>query len=284
MDQGEEEVLHGGNVADQVVRIGSTVRKPVTKATPAVEVLLEHLAAVGFPAAPRSLGRDKQGVTFWSTCRVSWPTPGLRSPTASWTRLGALIHELHEATSSFVSPPDAAWQVVIPPDRPDFICHNDLAPWNLVHNGQRWVFIDWDGAGPGSAVWDLAYAAHTFVPLWADGELALCAQRLRVLGDGYGVNEQQRRELPALIARHVRGMYDLLRDGARTGRQPWARLYAEGMASPGATAGSSHQPEDGKAGPQQAERDEEGVGGGEVPGGVGTAPPQQLLARQQVWG
>ncbi len=61
MGQGEEEVLHGGNVADQVVRIGSTVRKPVTDATPAVEALLEHLAAVDFPAAPSSLGRDKQG-------------------------------------------------------------------------------------------------------------------------------------------------------------------------------------------------------------------------------
>jgi hypothetical protein len=36
----------------------------------------------------------------------------------------------------------------------------------------RWVFIDWDGAGPGSRLWDLAYAAHGFVPLAAGGDPA----------------------------------------------------------------------------------------------------------------
>jgi hypothetical protein len=30
------------------------------------------------------------------------------------------------------------------------------------------TFIDWDGAGPGSRLWDLAYAAHGFVPLSDD--------------------------------------------------------------------------------------------------------------------
>jgi thiamine kinase-like enzyme len=38
--------------------------------------------------------------------------------------------------------------VVIAPDREDLICHHDLAPWNLVRDGDRWVFIDWDGACP----------------------------------------------------------------------------------------------------------------------------------------
>jgi hypothetical protein len=34
------------------------------------------------------------------------------------------------------------WNVVIPPDRRDLICHHDLAPWKLACNGDRWVFID----------------------------------------------------------------------------------------------------------------------------------------------
>jgi hypothetical protein len=81
-------------------------------------------------------------------------------------------------------------------------------------------------------LWDLAYAAHGFVPLWANIDLDRCAQRLRVLADGYRLTAQQRLELPPLIAAHVRGMYDLLREGARTGRQPWAGLYAGGHGRP----------------------------------------------------
>jgi hypothetical protein len=41
--------------------MGSTVRKPVVAATPAVEALLDHLAGVGFRGAPRTLGLDEIG-------------------------------------------------------------------------------------------------------------------------------------------------------------------------------------------------------------------------------
>jgi thiamine kinase-like enzyme len=143
-------------------------------------------------------------------------------------RLGRLIRDFHEAVESFRPPPDARWNVVIPPDRDELICHHDLAPWNLVRDGPRWVFIDWDGAGPGSRLWDLAYAAHGFVPMSPGGDPARDAPRLRLLVDGYGLDEHQRRALPDLMVRHTRGMFELLRTASLTGRQPWARLYAEG--------------------------------------------------------
>jgi hypothetical protein len=57
-----EEGLSGGNVAEEVVRVGGTVRRPGTAATSSVEAFLEHLHRVGFSGAPRTLGRDEQGL------------------------------------------------------------------------------------------------------------------------------------------------------------------------------------------------------------------------------
>lgn len=224
----EELALRGGNVAAAVVRTGSTVRKPATAATPAVEALLKHLASVGFSGAPRTLGRDALGrhVLEYVPGKMADRLPPLAAH--GLRDLGRLVRDFHDAAAGFQPPAAAQWQVVIPPDREELICHHDLAPWNLVRDGDRWVFVDWDGAGPGSRLWDLAYAVHGFVPLHAGGDPVIEGPRLRALADGYGLDEQQRLNLPPLIAAHVRGMSDLLRRSELTGEQPWARLYAEG--------------------------------------------------------
>jgi Ser/Thr protein kinase RdoA (MazF antagonist) len=204
------------------------VRKPASPATAAVEALLVHLEAVGFRGAPRTLGRDELGrqVLEYVPGRMADEQGPLT--VGELGRLGALIRDLHDALERFKPPSNAQWNVVIPPDRCDLVCHNDLAPWNLVRDGERWVFIDWDGAGPGSRLWDLGYAAKAFVPLSRGGDPTHDAPRLRALADGYKLDDQQRRDLPALVAAHTRGMFDLLHRASTTGSQPWARLYAEG--------------------------------------------------------
>jgi len=111
-------------------------------------------------------------------------------------------------------------------------------------DGDRWVFIDWDGAAPGSRLWDLAWTAQSFVPLAAGGDPAADAPRLRALAAGYGLDAGQRSALPKLIAAHTRGMAALLRDSARTGQQPWAGLFAEGHGAywaPAASYAEQHQ-------------------------------------------
>jgi len=111
-----DQLLSGGNVADQVVRVGVTVRKPSTTATSSVEAFLKHLHGKGFTAAPQTLGRDEQGR------HVLEYIPGAtvdRPDTLSnddLYRVGLLIRELHDASQSFVPPPSAQWNVAIKPD------------------------------------------------------------------------------------------------------------------------------------------------------------------------
>ncbi|MFE9202320.1 phosphotransferase enzyme family protein [Micromonospora sp. NPDC007230] len=225
-----------GNVTAGIVRCGDTVRRPAGPWTDAVDALLAHLRDVGFTGAPQPLGRDDRGR------QVLEYVPGeLGDPSGTYTldelaSIGAFVADLHRATATFLPPPSAAWQRVIPPDREDLICHHDVAPWNLVRSARGWVLIDWDSAGPGTRLWELAYAAQSMTGIRPDRPLGESAERLRALVDGYGLGAADRPALAALLGRRARAMYDLLCRGARDGVQPWARIHAEDGAYWRATA------------------------------------------------
>ena len=227
-----EQKLTGGNVAAEVIRIGNTIRKSATEATASVEALLIHLEDAGFTGAPKTLGRDPQGrhILEYIPGSTIHQTEPLTTPELH--RLGQLIRELHTAAESFIPPANAKWSVAIQPNAEDLICHHDLAPWNLVRDSanDRWVFIDWDGSGPGSRLWDLAYAAQSFVPLHAGGDPEEDAPRLALFADSYGLDQTERERLPRMLADRTDAMYSLLQQGSITGQQPWARLYADGHA------------------------------------------------------
>src|SRR5487761_1690892 len=208
-DAGGAIPLSGGNVTSAVVRIGNTVRRPAGPSTPAVHALLTHLLSVGFTAAPRPLGIDERGrqVLSYAPGVVAWPDHfDLLADDAALRRMARLVRDLHDAASSFVPPPDAAWQVAMPAPTAELIVHNDIAPWNLVIGERGWVLIDWDGASPGSRLWDLAYAFHGFLPLTATagtGGLPSQAHRLRVFADAYAMDGAQRKALVPLLAQRT---------------------------------------------------------------------------------
>ena len=222
-----EEVLAGGNNA-VVVRLGDTVRKPWTRATPYVHAFLQHLREKKVEAVPEVLGRDDEGRQV-----LAWVpgVQGLEAPPMTLDelhRLGGIVRALHDASEDFVPPADAVWDVAITPDGADLVCHQDLAPWNLIRDGDTWTFIDWDAAAPGTRLWDLAYVAQSFAPLLAGGDPAVDGPRLRAVADGYGLDAAGRAALPAKLAERTRAMFLLLQDGSRTGAMPWSRLWGEG--------------------------------------------------------
>ena len=226
----DEELLAGGNVTGPVVRIGDTVRRARTTAAASVEALLVHLERVGFDHSPRFLGVDDQGR------QVLRFVPGAASPdpddlsTSEVRDVGLILSELHNAMASLPDGLSTDWVVAVPTERRDQVVHHDPAPWNLVRGAGTMTWIDFDGAGPGSRLEDLAYAAHGFVPIrrYDDAEVDDRMARLSALVDGYGLDAVERRELVDLMPRRIDAMHRLLRDGHLTGAQPWSDLWDAG--------------------------------------------------------
>ncbi|MDE3044645.1 MAG: phosphotransferase [Acidobacteriota bacterium] len=222
--------LAGGNATLGVVRVGSTVRRPSLPSTPSVVALLEHYAREGVTCVPEVLGYDERGRL------ITRYVEGSASPDPSDLSLedlriiGRLVRKLHDVATTFHAPTNATWNVLLSSDGEELICHHDLAPWNLVRGEGNFTFIDWDGAGPGTRLGDLAYAAHGFVALSPRSGLSdhEAMARLVALVDGYGLKGEQRLALSAILADRVRSMYEFLRASSATNREPWARLWREG--------------------------------------------------------
>jgi Phosphotransferase enzyme family len=67
------------------------------------------------------------------------------------------------------------------------ICHNDVAPSNVVFRaGVPVALIDWEAASPGPRAADLGFAAWRWVPLWSE-------ERCRAAGLPTSVHEKSRR-------------------------------------------------------------------------------------------
>lgn len=162
----------GGNLSASV-RVGDTVRRRWGTWTPAVHALLAYLKRAGFDAAPEPLGSDDNGRAVLrfipGEVHPGWPDPMPRWVSEDEFTLVAaarLLRRYHDAVAGFVAPADARWHIVAP-DKHEVICHNDWAPNNALFRGHEpVVMIDWDSAGPGSRVWDVARSAYCWVPLY----------------------------------------------------------------------------------------------------------------------
>lgn len=221
-----EQLLEGGNVADTVVRIGHTVRKPWTESTPHVHEFMTAVREAGVDV-PAVLGRDEQDrqITEFIPGRLALESPPLTD--AELHRVGAMVRAIHDASETFVPSRDAKWAGAIPAPGSDLVCHNDLAPWNLLI-GDRWVFIDWDAAAPSTRLWDLAHAAQAFTLSDVTLPPEQAAGNLSAFVDGYGAERSLREQLPEAMYQRSAAMLHLLESSHRTGREPWGSMYLQG--------------------------------------------------------
>lgn len=234
----DEIPLLGGNVGT-VVRVGDTVRRTTGPWTPAVHELLTHLETVGFAYSPRVLGFDDRGreiLTYieGETARPSHPWPTWAWDDATLTHTGSIMREFHEAVADFRPVGNRAWRFATASLAADeVVCHNDIAPYNIVWRDGRVVgIIDWDLAGPGTPSWDVAFAAWTFAPIHTRalahelGAPTDAGRRLRLLCDAYGLVERD--DFLALIAQRMQASIDGIETFAARGEAAFVRMIADG--------------------------------------------------------
>lgn len=223
----DEQPLEGGNASGLVVRIGKTVRKPWLPTTPRIVKYMDALRAAGIDL-PAPHGRDDQARLVLDYIPGTMAIDVAPLPDDVVHRVGALIRTIHEASAPLGVPND--WpDGILPAPRRELICHNDLATWNLVIDGDRLAFIDWDGVAPSSRLWDLAYAAIAFAHLFSNADVTASARRLNAFLAGYDADPDLRAALPDVLVRRSQAMYDLLHySHTTTGLRPWATMYTEG--------------------------------------------------------
>ena len=187
-DESEEVHLPGGSVGG-ATRVGRTVRRPTGPWTPAVHELLDHLRQNGLRGIPDVLGIDDKGRESLSYVEGRGVDPekevvldNVLEEAVTWLR------EYHDIVEEFRPDGPRVWRQAEGELADDqLICHNDPGSYNWIIQGGHFVaMIDWDLAGPGKPIDDLAFLAWTAIPLYRETPVEDVARRLDILVDAYG--------------------------------------------------------------------------------------------------
>ena len=187
----ESEFLPGGSGGvwrrrgdDGVVR----VHRPTGPWTPAVHELLAHLAAQGLDGIPAVHGIDDDGLEVLEFLPGETLDPEATvAPERALAGAAAWLRRFHDAVRDF-RPGQREWRQGMQDLGPDeLICHNDPGLYNWVIAGDRFAgMIDWDRAGPGRPLDDLAFLCWTGVPLMRETPIENAAARLALAAGEYG--------------------------------------------------------------------------------------------------
>lgn len=232
--------LHGGTAnRGLVVRVGNTVRRPLLHGSEGARALLMHLEKVGFDSAPRFLGLDDRGrevLSYIPGETVTPPYPPWSMTDTALRSVARLLYRYHEAVAGF-DPGDHSWAEPVPAAYDEgLVSHNDPNLDNVVfRNGEAVALIDFDLAGPGSALWDVAAAIRLWAPLRPDADIddprrGRTLTRLRVFADAYGLDDSDRTRLVDAAARNHTWCMDYVRRGAANGHPWFSRRWNGGEA------------------------------------------------------
>jgi hypothetical protein len=174
VDAMTREIRLPGGLMQKVVRVGDTVRRAPRGNIEFIRELLGNLEAAGFMEVPRWLGTDEKGREILSYVEGKVPRRFGHFDDATLCEAARFIRRYHDATSRFFEGGRVA-------------CHNDLSPCNFAfRDGVPSAIIDFDNAAEGERIFDLAFAAWTWLNLGSKHASEEQLRRLRLFAQAYG--------------------------------------------------------------------------------------------------
>nr|WP_255669687.1 phosphotransferase [Aeromicrobium wangtongii] len=185
----EDDSEHLPGAVGGATRIGRTVRRPTGPWTPAVHELLTYLHDNGLRGVPTVHGLDDEGR------EVLEYVEGRGVPIDREIVLDSVLEEavvwlrdFHDIVEGYRPSGPRTWrggEAELEPGQ--IICHHDPGAYNwIIQSGHFVAMIDWDMAGPGRPIEDLAFLAWTAIPLYREIPAADVARRLDILVEAYG--------------------------------------------------------------------------------------------------
>ncbi|PGZ92246.1 phosphotransferase [Bacillus sp. AFS029533] len=237
-----EEILTGGNVSN-VHRVGDTVRREIKADSFKVHKLLKHLENKGFNYAPKFLGIDEKGreiLSFIEGEAGNYPLKEYMWSDTVLIEIAKMLRLYHDAVSDFIF--DDCWEPIDnTPKQNDVLCHNDFAIYNIIFNHDRPVgIIDFDVAGPGPRIWDIAYTLYTCLPLsrfylsetgekvnYDSSQHSIrLKQRIRLFFENYG--EEIKEDFLEIVTLRLEGLCKTMTRRASEGDIAFQKMIEEG--------------------------------------------------------
>jgi hypothetical protein len=206
------------------------VMRPTAPFKAATHALLAHLDAVGFDGAPRVLAADPvtETLTYIAGRAAVPPFPDDVLTDEALVSVADLLRRYHAAAASF-DPAGYAWPRPVPARyRTGLVSHNDVYPANVVfRDGRAVALIDFDLAGPGSAVWDFAAAARLFVPLLDEADVTdmrhgRALERFRIFLRASGLPRAARLSVASALLDNHDWTYAIVTEAAAAGHAGFA--------------------------------------------------------------
>ncbi|MGM7778227.1 phosphotransferase [Arthrobacter sp. KNU-44] len=239
--------LLGGDVTEGLVRVGDTVRRPVSDASQRVRRLLDFLQSAGFQGAPRFLGIDEGGrdtLSFVPGDTAGRPWPRWVADESSAISVARLVRSYDDAVQPLGVP---TWARAGDDDDPQgcpssiagpatFLAHMDITPENVVfQDGTAVALIDFDLVRPATRAEEVAnlllwWGAWMPVtdrdPVMRDVD---AGSRAALLVDAYGLGPVDRAEVVDVARNGADRSLHLMRRRALTIGGGWKRMWDGGV-------------------------------------------------------
>lgn len=241
-NQENEEPLTGGNVSS-VYRLKDTVRRELKPESSKIHKLLKHLEKKGYRYSPAFLGIDNKGreiLSFIEGEAGNYPLKEYMWSDEALEGIANMLRLYHDAVNDF--PFDDSWQPIDNTPQPyEVLCHNDFAIYNIIFNQNKPVgIIDFDVAGPGPRMYDIAYTLYTCVPLsrhyhseageevlyQSDKDEARIKRRVNLFFGAYGMEFEE--DFVDMVLLRLEGICKTIKRKAEEGDDAFQKMVDDG--------------------------------------------------------